>query len=171
VGYGLGVYDPDTGADHAWTWCFDQRTGTGGYDGPPDDNRRGGSVIYAIDSMEPATWTNIAGGLESGIEVLSQDPGHFGRPFAKRYIILLTDGVPNRWPGYPNDHACHEEDLWPPDETTPEEGSDDEAKARDCAIYYANQAKVDENIRIFAPEGMHQAFEDIANTIDLRLVE
>lgn len=141
VDYGLGVWDPDIGPDQAWIWCFDHRAGPGGYEGPPDDSFDDGSVIYAIESMEPEVWTNIAQGLQNGVEVLQPIQGHHGRPFAARYIVLMTDGVPNRWPDYPRDHECHAEDLWPIEGKEDASRNEDEAKARDCTIYYANQAK------------------------------
>ena len=143
IEYGLGMWEPGTGADNAWTWCFDHRTGEGGYEGLPDDSLTDGSVIYAIESMEPEVWTNIAQGLKDGIDVLKPTQGHYGRPFAARYIILLTDGVPNRWPNYPRAHACYADDLWPVGDLVDQSKNEDEARARDCTIYYANQAKND----------------------------
>jgi len=134
----LGVYE-----DSAWTWCYDN--------GP-------GSIIDSIDSMVPLGSTNIAQGIQDGIEVLERTGGHNGRPYALRYIILMTDGVPNRWPGYNGggsgargwDHVCNEEDLWPIEGYEEEPGTEEEARARDCAIYYANLARNDDNpITIF----------------------
>jgi hypothetical protein len=198
VDYGLGIWDPDTGPDNAWIWCFDHRTGTGGYDGLPSDDPDDGSVIYAIESMVPENWTNIAQGLDNGIQVLQPGQGHHGRPFAARYIILMTDGVPNRWPGYDEPHECHAEDLWPVEGYDDASRSEDEAKARDCTIYYADQAKskgiavftiglgvnVDDDLLgevarrtggsyfpVTSGEELNAAFEEIANRMILRLVE
>jgi hypothetical protein len=166
----------------------------GGYEGLPDTAIDSGSVIHAIESMQPAVWTNIAQGMEKGIEVLEPTNGHYGRPYALRYMILMTDGVPNRWPRYPRNHVCHEDpDLW-----LDESGDEDEDKARDCVIYYAQQAKakgvavftiglgmsVDEPLlRAVAKETdgdyfhaqrageLNAVFDEIANRIFLRLVE
>jgi len=109
-------------------------------------------------------------------------------------MILMTDGVPNRWPRYPANHACHEDpDLWPD-----ESGDADEDKARDCVIYYADQAKA-KGVAIFTiglgmnvdgpllqavaettggdyfhaqrAEELNAVFDEIANRIFLRLVE
>jgi hypothetical protein len=194
VDYGLGIWDPDTGPDHAWIWCFDHRTGEGGYAGAPSNSLDDGSVIHAIESMEPEAWTNIAHGMQHGIEVLQPAQGHYGRPFAARYLIILTDGVPNRWPGHPSNHECYADpDLWVDDES-----DRDQSRARDCTIYYAQQAKaagiavftiglgfnVDEDLlqevarytggayfAVTSGAELNAAFEEIANRIVLRLVE
>ena len=185
IEYGPGVWNPEIDKpDEAWTWCFDHRTPSG----LPDNSRTGGSVLYAIENMQPDAWTNIAGGLRRGIEVLKTGDGHYGRPYAKRYIILMTDGVPNRWPGYPKRQACHE--------GAPADASTEEL-ARVCANYYAEQAKED-GIRVFViglglnvneewlktittepddyiaaetAEQLNDAFSKIASRLDLRLVE
>jgi hypothetical protein len=185
VGYGPGIWDFETNTpDQAWTWCFDHRTAGG----TPDDSRTGGSVISAIEEIEPAVWTDIAGGLRDGIDVLKTGEGHYGRPYAKRYIVLMTDGVPNRWPGYPKLQACHADS---------EAGASTEQLARDCANYYAEQAKT-AGIRVFViglglgvdeawlktittepadyiaaatAEELNAAFAKIASRLDLRLVE
>jgi hypothetical protein len=136
VDLGLGTYPDD-----AWTWCYDNGAG---------------SIVDSIDSMVPLGSTNIAQGIQDGIEVLEPTGGHYGRPYALRYIIVMTDGVPNRWPGYNGggsgargwDHACNAEDMWPVDGVEEQPGSEEEARARDCAIYYANEAKND-GIAIF----------------------
>jgi hypothetical protein len=201
VEYGPGLWDPVAGPDNAWVWCFDHRTGAGGYEGLPSASQDDGSVIYAIESMVPEVWTNIAEGMDNGIQVLRSGSDHYGRPFAARYIILLTDGVPNRWPDYPGDHECHtgdSQDLWPADGYEDASRNDDEAKARDCTIYYADEAKskgiavftiglgynVDDDLLtevaqrtggsyfpVTSGEELNAAFEEIANRMILRLVE
>jgi hypothetical protein len=194
VAYGLGIWTPGKGPDKAWTWCFDHRTGEGGVDGPPVNVPADGSVIYAIDSLSPGNWTNMPEGLANAIEVLQPTPPHNGRPFAARYIILMTDGVPNRWPGFPDDHECFADpELWIDSETRM-----DESNARDCTIYYAQQAE-SEGIAIFTiglgvnvdeallqevarltggvyfgvtnRAELDEAYEQIANRMILRLVE
>jgi hypothetical protein len=198
VEYGLGVWDPETGPDNAWTWCFDHRTGTGGYEGLPSSDIDEGSVIYAIESMVPEIWTNIAQGMDNGIQVLQPSSGHYGRPYAARYIVLLTDGVPNRWPNYPGYHECHEGDLWPAEGYEDVSRNEDEAKGRDCTIFYTDEAKrkgiavftiglgvnVDDDLLtevarrtggsyfpVSSGEELNAAFEEIANRMILRLVE
>jgi hypothetical protein len=189
-GLGLGVYP-----DEAWAWCYDNGEG---------------SIVQAIDSMVPQGSTNIAEAIQDGIEVLEPIGGHYGRPYALRFIIVLTDGVPNRWPNYRGrdtadrhwNHVCNQDDLWPIEGVEEEPGTEEEARARDCAIYYANQAK-DKGIAVFTiglgvnvdddlltamaeptesnlpgkyyavtnEEELRAAFEEIANTMVLRLVE
>jgi len=196
--YGLGVWDPDLGPDQAWTWCFDHRTGTGGYEGLPNEDTDEGSIIYAIDSMEAEGSTNIALGLKHGNDVLQQGEGHYARPFSARYIILLTDGIPNRWPNHPRAHECYADDLWPVEGVEDKSKTEEEARARDCVIYYADQAQ-SEGIAVFtiglgvnvdddlltevarrtngsyfavtSGEELNAAFEEIANRMILRLVE
>jgi hypothetical protein len=194
VEYGLGIWDPETGqADNAWTWCYDHRVDPGGYEGAPDTSINSGSVIFAVESMQPAVWTNIAEGMELGMDVLEPTGGHFGRPYALRYMILMTDGVPNRWPGGENAECHQDPDLWPD-----ESGDENEDKARDCVIYYADQAKA-KGVAIFTiglgmsvdgpllqavaertggdyfharrAEELNAVFDEIANRIFLRLVE
>jgi hypothetical protein len=194
IEYGLGIWDSETGlADNAWTWCYDHRIDPGGYEGLPDTGIDSGSVIYAIESMQPAVWTNIAEGMELGMDVLEPTGGHYGRPYALRYMILMTDGVPNRWPGGANAECHQDPDLWPD-----ESGDENEDKARDCVIYYADQAK-SKGVAIFTiglgmsvdgpllqavaettggdyfhaqrADELNAVFDEIANRIFLRLVE
>ena len=101
-----------------------------------------GSVIAGIERMSidaNKVWTNTGDGMFQGMEVLSAD--HNGRTYALKFMILMTDGVPNRFP----DSKCHKDDLWPyPHE--PKDATID--KAKDCVIYYAQEAKA-QNIAIF----------------------
>jgi hypothetical protein len=197
--YGVGVYDPESEAeikaDNAWTWCFDHRTGPSGYelDTPPDTSVQSGSVVYAIESVQPNGWTNIADALQKGMDVLEPSEPQYGRPYALRFVILMTDGVPNRYPGKSGQQACYEEDLWPDNS-----GSEAEIRARDCVIYYAREAKT-KGIAVFTiglglnvdqellaevarttggeaflaerAEELEAIFQEIANRIFLRLVE
>lgn len=139
---GLGVWDIENGPDPAWIWCFDHRTGNG-YEGPRDTSPDSGSIVGGIESMQidaKKVWTNTADGMKKGIEILSADRN--GRPYALKFMILMTDGVPTHWPG----GDCHTQDLWPYPHVPPDADID---KAKDCVIYYAQEAKAN-NIAIFA---------------------
>jgi Mg-chelatase subunit ChlD len=82
-------------------------------------------------------WTNTGDGMLKGMEVLSAD--HNGRTYALQFMILMTDGVPTHYP----DSKCHKDDLWP----YPHDPADAEIdKAKDCVIYYAQQAKARETV-------------------------
>lgn len=184
-----GVWDPVTGPDDAWLWCYDHRTGPNGLTGEPSPDVTHGSIMGAIESMEASGWTNIADGMLKGMATLSTEIGHYGRPNAAKFMVLMTDGQANR---YPND-VCYQEDLWPDNS-----GDTDQNRARDCVIYYAQEAR-DRNISIFTiglginadHELMHEVadltggeyfyaprakdldaiFQEIADKIFLRLVQ
>jgi hypothetical protein len=145
---GLGVWDPASGPDPAWTWCYDHRTEANGYEGPKDTDQGSGSIIGGIESMsiDPVrVWTNTADGIKQGTDLLSVSRGN-GRPYALRFMILMTDGVPNRWPNpEPGEGPCFKDDLWPHPHDPRDNNID---KAKDCVIYYAQKAK-DENVSIF----------------------
>jgi len=89
--------------------------------------------------------TDVADGLREAIETVGESPGRYGRSCASKAIVLLLQGTPNRWPGYPNcgPRSCCEHDLY-----LPNDGTDDENKARDCAVYYADVAQ-EEGIVIY----------------------
>jgi hypothetical protein len=103
--------DPDCG-------CFDEDFNS------TIDN----SVIFELNSTFSGGSTNMAGGMENGIEVLSTDPGNYGRPGAAHIMVLMTDGVANQTPNW----YCDDD----PDRQWPD-GSD----AQDCVIYYAYEAR------------------------------
>jgi len=84
------------------------------------------TVVAALDATRAEGNTNIAGGILDGIEVLSTDAGHYGRPGAAHIMVLMTDGEANRQPN----SYCDDEDLWPGGEG-----------AKDCVIYYAQEAR------------------------------
>lgn len=90
------------------------------------------TVMAAIDSTTAGGATNIGGGISSGIQVLSTQSPHYGRPGAAHVMILMTDGRANVVP----DTQCYAQDLWPDNS-----GTLQEARARDCVIYYAQQAR------------------------------
>ncbi len=145
--------------------------------------------------MEAGGWTNIADGMREAMETLGTGTGHYGRPNAVKIMILLTDGVANRWPGYDRCPAgsCCAEDLYQPNS-----GNNDENRAADCVMYYSQIAK-NQGIVIytiglglgadgelldavatetgglyyFAPKAqdLEYIFQQIADQIFLRLVE
>jgi hypothetical protein len=192
-----GIWDPETGPDNTWIWCYDNRLDPTGYDpsAKRNENTTHGSIFEAIEDMNADGWTNIADGMRIGMKVLSSDTGHYGRPNAIKVMILLTDGVANRWPGYSKcgSGSCCAEDLYKPNS-----GSNDENKAADCVIYYSQiannnsivvytiglglgadgdllQAAADETggLYYFAPraQDLDYIFQQIADQIFLRLVE
>jgi Flp pilus assembly protein TadG len=89
------------------------------------------TVIYELNDTEAGGSTNIAGGMEDGIAVLSTGGSHRGRPGAAHIMVLMTDGEANV---VPNSY-CYAQDLWPDNS-----GTTDENRAKDCVIYYANEA-------------------------------
>ncbi len=124
-----GVWDPATGPDLAWTWCYDHRASGDGLSGKPADDRTHGSIIWAIEKMYPDSSTNMAEGMKFGIETLGTGTGHYGRPNAAKVMLLLTDGVANATPS--GSDPCKSDNQWP------DGGS---GTALDCVIYYADVA-------------------------------
>lgn len=149
------------------------------------------TVMAALDSTTAGGGTNIAGGIKAGIQVLSTQSGHYGRPGAAHIMILMTDGRANVVP----DDACWQDtSLWP---DIPGENSS-ERKAKDCVIYYTRQAR-NNSIVIYTitlgdsadfelmeavadmtggvhrnadrPEKLNQIFDELYERIFLRLVE
>ncbi len=95
------------------------------------------TVIAELEDTRAGGNTNIAAGIKEGIEVLSASGGHYGRPGAARAMVLMTDGEANGYAGC--DPACDDDpDLWP---------YDDES-AKDCVVWYAQQAR-DNDVVIF----------------------
>lgn len=85
------------------------------------------TVLAALEDTRAAGSTNIAGGIDQGIKVLSTVAPHYGRPGATHIMVLMTDGEANKYPGgCPNDP-----DLWP----------NDDEPAKDCVIHYARVAR------------------------------
>jgi len=111
---GRGVWDFDTNTpDAAWTQCFS-------------------SVITAIEGMDSQGNTNIGGGLLDGLSVLQTQSPHYGRPSAAKVIVLMTDGQANVTPNT----TCYAQDWWQPNS-----GDTTYDRAKDCVMYYANQAR------------------------------
>ncbi len=90
------------------------------------------TVVARLDATHAGGSTNIADGIKDGIDVLSNKPGHFGRPGAAPIMILMTDGVANKVPN----STCYAQDYWPHNE-----GDDtSEQQGKDCAVYYASKS-------------------------------
>jgi Flp pilus assembly protein TadG len=84
------------------------------------------TVLYELDRTTAGGSTNIAHGMQLGIDVLSTVGSHYGRPGAAHIMILLTDGEANQQPNY----YCDDEDLWP-----------DGGGPKDCVVYYSRRAR------------------------------
>jgi len=86
------------------------------------------TVGYALDHTYASGSTNIAEGMLYGINVLSTQDNHYGRPGAAHVMIVMTDGRANQ---VPNSYCDDDPDRqWPG-------GS----AAQDCVIYYAHEAR------------------------------
>jgi hypothetical protein len=90
------------------------------------------TVIAELNGTTAGGATNLAGGIKEGIAVLSAEGGHYGRPRAAHIMVLMTDGEANVVPK----SYCYAQDLWPDNS-----GTTDENRAKDCVIYYANEAR------------------------------
>jgi Flp pilus assembly protein TadG len=86
------------------------------------------TVLYDLDRTRAGGNTNIAYGMDLGIDVLSTAGSHYGRPGAAHVMVLMTDGEANTYTNC--DSSCNDEDLWP----------DGEA-AKDCVVWYSRQAR------------------------------
>jgi len=91
------------------------------------------TVLYELDRTRASGSTNIADGMRLGITVLSTVSPHYGRPGAAHVMVVMTDGEANQQPN----SFCDDQDLWPdqPDDTQAER------QAKDCVMYYAQQAR------------------------------
>jgi hypothetical protein len=79
-------------------------------------------VADAVEELNSSGNTNTGAAVEDAIDVLSRGGGHLARAGTRKFMILMTDGVPTANPG-----DCP--DLWP-------DGGDN----YDCVIHYARQA-------------------------------
>jgi hypothetical protein len=91
-------------------------------------------LVSEIDSTHAGGGTNIAHGIVQGIKVLSNKPGHYGRPGAAHIMIVMTDGQANQTRNL--DPACYAEDYWPKNS-----GQNNYDRAKDCVVYYAMDAR------------------------------
>ncbi len=151
------------------------------------------TVIAQLNATIASGSTNIGGGIQKGIEVLSTQSGHYGRPGAAHIMILMTDGRPNVAP----DTTCYTRNLIQKyGLTTPTNTS--ERQGMECTLYYAEQAR-NNSIVIYTitlgdsadfelmetvanitggvhrnadrPEKLNQIFDELYERIFLRLVE
>ncbi|HOT91698.1 MAG TPA: VWA domain-containing protein [Anaerolineae bacterium] len=149
------------------------------------------TVIASLDSLHAGGSTNIGQAILFGIQVLSHQSGHYGRPGAAHIMILMTDGEANQVGGL--DPACYAQDFWPHNS-----GNTSNDQAKDCVVFYARQAR-DNGIVLFTitlgasadvelmqfiaemtggvhrhaprPEQLDPIFDELYNRIFLRLVE
>lgn len=151
------------------------------------------TVITQLDATRAGGGTNIGGGIQKGIEVLSTQSGHNGRPGAAHIMILMTDGRPNASPNT----TCYTYNLIQKyGLTTPTNTR--ERQGKECTLYYAEQAR-NNSIVIYTitlgdsadfelmetvanitggvhrnadrPEKLNQIFDELYERIFLRLVE
>jgi hypothetical protein len=119
------------------------------------------TVIYELDTTYAGGSTNIAGGMEAGLEVLRvgskvdcvNGAGPCGRPKATPMMVLLTDGIPNQ---VPNDYCDDAPDRQWPGGTA----------AQDCVVYYAHEARnqnVIINTIVLGGAGDVELMEAVAN--------
>lgn len=92
------------------------------------------TVIAHLDSTTANDGTNIGHGIMLGIQVLSSKSPNYGRPGAAHIMIVMTDGETNTLSGV--DPICYAEERWPI-----RTGDLARDRAKDCAIYYAMQAR------------------------------
>ncbi len=151
------------------------------------------TVIAQLDATMAGGGTNIGGGIQKGIAVLSTQSGHYGRPGAAHIMILMTDGRPNVVP----DNTCYTYNLIQKYGLTVP-SNDSERRGKECTLYYAEQAR-NNSIVIYTitlgnsadfelmetvanitggvhrnadrPEKLHQIFDELYERIFLRLVE
>ncbi len=93
------------------------------------------TVIAALDDIHAGGTTNLAHALLLGIQMLDPQTGSHARKEVGKVLVVISDGEPDAWDGLETP-ACYEEDLWPQTSRTPTID-----KAKDCAIYYARQAR------------------------------
>jgi hypothetical protein len=104
-------------------------------------------VLNRLEILPPNGSTNLAGGMQMGLEMLGVDTAGTGTldnscnsptahcsrgNAARRVLIIFTDGIPNMSPN----NICKVPSLWPPLSGT-HTGED---SAKDCVIYYGQIA-------------------------------
>ncbi len=93
------------------------------------------TIIKTLDGLHAGGSTNIGHAMKLGIDVLSTNNSHYGRPGAAHIMIIMTDGESNQ--GTTGmDAACDDQDYWPTNT-----GDSNRDKAKDCMVYYAMQAR------------------------------
>ena len=145
------------------------------------------TVVAELDDTRADGSTNIAGGMLDGLQVLSTQSPHYGRPGATHVMIVMTDGQANITPN----SACYSDSnrQWLDGAGT---------RPQDCVIYYAYEAR-DNNVIVYTitlgvsadfelmqavadmtggvhknadrPEKLPEIFEELYELIFLRLVE
>ena len=114
------------------------------------------TVVYELNETYASGSTNIAGGMLHGLEVLSTQSPHYGRPGATHVMIVMTDGQANMRPN----NTCYNV---PGRDWLDGAGS----AAQDCVIYYAHEAR-DHNVIVYTITlGVSADFELMQAVADL----
>jgi hypothetical protein len=120
-------------------------------------------VLNVVEKLPAAGSTNISNGMLMGLRQLGVPPGgniqyNVAGGFdnscvdatdqcsrggsARRVMVLMTDGVANR--NARNDNAttvnCYATDLYQPNLGDDSDGADSEDRAKDCVMFYAQEA-------------------------------
>ncbi|MGC9399006.1 MAG: VWA domain-containing protein [Anaerolineae bacterium] len=154
------------------------------------------TVIADLNALRASGSTNIGDGIRKGIQILSTQAGHYGRPGAAHIMVLMTDGQANQ--SYSECLAHLDENdpstwLWPD-----HNDAENYWKGKECAMHEAYRA-LDNGIVIYGislgtnadfelldriakltggvhrnaprPEQLEPIFEELYKRIFLRLVE
>jgi Mg-chelatase subunit ChlD len=90
-------------------------------------------VVQAIEGTSPGSGTNTADGIRAGTGLLTQGVGPGSLLAGHKVMLLISSGRPDQVVG----SACYAQDLY-----RPNDGSSIENVARDCAMYYVDQARL-----------------------------
>jgi hypothetical protein len=115
------------------------------------------SVVQAIEQTRPGSGTNTADGIRAGTGLLTQGVGPGSLLAGGKVMLLMSSGRADQVV----DSACYAQDLY-----RPNDGTSLENVARDCAMYYADQARLNRMIihTIALGEGAdHELLQAIAD--------
>jgi hypothetical protein len=90
-------------------------------------------VIQAVEATGPGSGTNTADGVRAGTALLVQGVGPGSFVAGSKVMLLVSSGRPDQVV----DSACYARDLY-----RPNDGSAIENLARDCAMFFADQARL-----------------------------
>jgi hypothetical protein len=118
------------------------------------------TVIASLDNLNAGGGTNIGDGINKGIQVLSTQPGHYGRPGAAHIMVLMTDGQANQSYSSCLSHLDSDDPdtwLWPD-----HDDASNYWKGKECAMHEALRAR-DNGIVIYTIT--------LGNNADIELME